>query len=248
MKFRKFGKAFLTSALSIGAVFGLSSCVQSYTVGFLYVTGQQTSGKSGQGVISGFKIDHNTGELKPVNGLPVASGGANPGRAWLLQGSRFLYVLNRGVDAAGGDNCTSVTQPCTGSNITLFTVSGNGALYPQPQQFTSQGLNPFRLWSDGSGNYIMILDHDAPDSGNGNPNNSCALALGAGVTTCGDITMFKVDSVTGRLSLVLNAQVSSATGQPLSYFPVPANPIDFQLNGQYLLTLSGTPVTGDFSF
>ena len=39
MKFRKFGKALLMSAISAGVVLGISSCVQSYSVGFLYVTG-----------------------------------------------------------------------------------------------------------------------------------------------------------------------------------------------------------------
>jgi hypothetical protein len=248
MKFRNFGKALLMSAISIGAVFSLSSCVQSYTVGFLYVTGTQTSGKSGQGIISGFKIDHNTGNLVPVNGLPVASGGPNPGRFVLLQGSRFLYVLNRGVDAAGGDNCTSATAPCKGANVTLFTVGGNGSLSAQPQQFTTQGNNPFRILADASGNFVFVLDHDAPDSGNGAASNSCSLALGSGITTCGDITVFKVDATTGRLSLVLNSQVSSASGQPLPFFPVPADPIDVLLNGSFLLTLAGTPATGDEVF
>jgi 6-phosphogluconolactonase (cycloisomerase 2 family) len=247
MKFRKFGKAFLMSALSVGAVFSLSSCVQSYTVGFLYVTGNQTSGSTGQGVISGFKIDHNTGQLRPVNGMPVASGGSNPVRALLLQGSRYVYVLNKGRDASGGDDCISSTAPCTGSNVTLFSVSGNGSLSPQPQVFTSQGNNPMRLGADASGNYVFVLDHDAPDSGKGT-SNSCTLALGSTTTTCGDITIFKVDSSTGRLSLVLNSQVSSATGEPLPYFPVPADPIDFILSGSYMLTLSGTPSTGDSVF
>ncbi len=247
MKFRKFGKALLMSALSIGAVFSLSSCVQSYTVGFLYVTGTQTSGSSGQGIISGFKIDHNTGQLKPINGMPVASGGSNPVRAILLQGSRFVYVLNKGRDAGGGDDCTSSTAPCTGANVTLFTVGGNGILSPQPQVFTSQGNNPLRLIADASGSYVFVLDHDAPDSGVG-ASNSCSLALGPTVTACGDITVFKVDSTTGRLSLVLNSQVSSASGQPLPYFPVPRDPIDVLLSGSYLLTLSGTPAIGDSVF
>ncbi|HET6170260.1 MAG TPA: hypothetical protein VFE01_08770, partial [Terracidiphilus sp.] len=119
MKFRKFGKALLMSALSAGVVFSLSSCVQSYTVGFLYVTGTQTSGKPGQGIISGFKIDHNTGQLHPINTLPVSSGGSWPVRAVLIQGQRFFYVLNQGRDAAGGNNCTSATSPCTRPNITL---------------------------------------------------------------------------------------------------------------------------------
>jgi 6-phosphogluconolactonase (cycloisomerase 2 family) len=235
------------STLSAGALLSITSCVQSYSVGFLYVTGTNTA-KPGAGIISGFKIDHNTGQLVPVNGLPVSSGGANPGRAVLLQSSRFLYVLNRGLDASNGDNCTSNTQPCKGSNITLFLVGGNGSLSPQPQVFTSQGHNPFRLIADATGTFVMVLDHDAPDSGSGAASNSCTLALGAGVTTCGDITMFKVDPTTGRLSLILNSQVSSATGQPLSYFPVPADPIDFLLNGTYLLTLTGTPSTGDEVF
>src|ERR1700687_5221135 len=102
MKFKKFGKALLMTALSAGMVIGISSCVQSYTVGFLYVTGTQTASTTGQGIISGFKIDHNTGNLVPIAGLPVSSGGANPSRAVLLTGGRFLYVLNRGTTADGG--------------------------------------------------------------------------------------------------------------------------------------------------
>ena len=94
MKFTKFGKALLMSALSAGVVLSFTSCVRSYTVGFLYVTGTVTAQSGNNGIISGFKIDHNTGRLANINGLPVASGGANPVRAVLLTGSRFLYVLN----------------------------------------------------------------------------------------------------------------------------------------------------------
>ncbi len=248
MKFRKFGKTLLMSAVSVGAILSVTSCVQSYTVGFLYVTGNQTAGTTSQGIISGFKIDHNTGYLTPVNGMPIGSGGANPGRAVLIVGSRFFYVLNQGVDSAGGDNCTSATKPCTGSNITLFAVGANGVLSPQPEQFFTQGNNPFRILADSAGNYVYVLDHDAPDSGNGAASNSCSLALGPTVTTCGDVTVFKVDQTTGRLSLQVNAQVSSATGQPLPFFPVPANPIDMTLAHGFLLTLDGTPATGDIVF
>src|ERR1700694_605556 len=130
MKFKKFGKALLMSALSAGAVLGVTSCVQSYTVGFLYVTGNVTSSSNGNGIISGFKIDHNTGNLVNINGLPVASGGANPGRAVLLTGGRFLYVLNRGVNAEGGSTCTTL-DPCKNSNITQFSIGGNGVLGAQ---------------------------------------------------------------------------------------------------------------------
>jgi hypothetical protein len=255
MKFTKFGKTLLMSALSVGIVFGVSSCVRSYTVGYLYVTGTETAQSGNNGIISGFKIDHNTGKLTQIAGLPVSSGGSNPVRAVLTLGSRFVYVLNRGVNAEGNGDCTS-TDPCESANITEFSVGGNGILSPQ-QTFYTQGLNPFRLLVDPSGDYIFALDHDSigqdgvnPASAT-NPNPNCGEALGGSLTLCGDITVFQINQTTGRLSTVLNAQVTQAncpggsTSCPLAYFPVPANPIDFILGGGYMLTLSGTPSTGD---
>ena len=238
MKFRKFGKALLTSALSLGAVFSVTSCVQSYTVGFLYVTGLQTGGSQGQGIISGFKIDHNTGKLTSINGMPISSGGENPERAVLLTGGRFLYVLNKG----NGTCTTDQTSQCSqGSTIVQFAVGGNGVL-SQQETFYTQGYNPFRMFADATGAHLYVLDHDVPSS------SSCALALGSGVTACADITAFNIDSATGRLSVLENAQVSSASGQPLPYFPVPANPIDFVLSNNIVLTLSGTSSAGDSVF
>jgi len=244
MKFTKFGKALLMSALSAGVVLSFTSCVRSYTVGFLYVTGTVTAQSGNNGIISGFKIDHNTGQLKAINGLPVASGGANPVRAALLTGSRFLYVLNRGINSAGNADCTT-DDPCQGANITQFAVGGNGIL-TQQETFYTQGLNPFRIIADPSGGFLYVLDHDSigADGKNAassaNPNPGCALALGSNVTTCGDITAFTVNQTTGRLQLIVNAQVTAANGAALSYFPVPANPVDFVEDGGYFLTMSAT--------
>jgi Lactonase, 7-bladed beta-propeller len=240
MKFTKFGKALLMSALSVAVVLSVTSCVESYTVGFLYVTGTTTAQPNGNGIISGFDIDHNTGKLHAINGLPISSGGANPVRAVLITGSRFLYVLNRGVNSSGGSVCTTA-DPCQNSNIQQFAVGGNGILTAQETFFT-QGINPFRLIGDASGNFLYVLDHDAPSGA------ACALALGGTSSSCGDITAFQVNQTTGRLSLIVNAQVTSASGAALPYFPIPANPIDIVLSGGEMLTLSGTPATGDVVF
>ena len=240
MKFTKLSKALLMSALS-GAVFlGVTSCVESYTVGYLYVTGTVTSQNSGNGIISGFDIDHNTGKLNPIDGLPISSGGANPVRAILTVGSKFIYVLNRGVNSSGGADCTTA-DPCQNSNIQEFAVGGNGILTAQ-ETFYTQGTNPFRILGDSSGNFLYVLDHDAPS------NAACALALGTGTTACGDVTAFTVNQTTGRLSLIVNAQVTAANGTALPYFPVPANPIDFNIASGYLLTLAGNSTTGDSIF
>jgi len=241
MKFKKFGKALLLSALSAVAVLGITSCIRSYSVGYLFVVGTTTAESTGNGIISGFKIDHNTGKLNPIAGLPVASGGVNPGRSVLLPGGRFVYVLNRGKNSEGTADCTTIADPCTGANITQFAVGGNGILTPQ-ETFYTQGINPFRLLSDSAGNYLYVLDHDSPSG------EACSLVLGSGVNACGDITAFSINQNTGRLTLVVNAQATSAGGQALPYFPVPANPIDFLVTSSYVLTLSGTPETGDSVF
>ena len=101
MKFTKFGKALLMSALSAGVIFGVSSCVQSYTVGYLVCHGNSNGPVQRQRHHHRLQDRSQYRHLTPINGLPVSSGGANPVRAVLLTGSRFLYVLNRGVNAAG---------------------------------------------------------------------------------------------------------------------------------------------------
>jgi hypothetical protein len=172
-------------------------------------------------------------------------------RAVLLTGSRFLYVLNRGVNAAGNADCTTA-DPCQGANITQFAVGGNGIL-TQQETFFTQGLNPFRIIADPSGGFLYVLDHDAPTNSAPTPGDGCSLALGSNVTTCGDITAFTINSTTGRLELVVNAQVTAANGAALPYFPVPANPVDFVESSGYFLTMSAAnqpasyPYTGGSS-
>jgi hypothetical protein len=255
MRFTKFGKALAMCALSAGIVFGVASCVESYSVGFLYVVGTVTAQSGNDGIISGFKIDHNTGRLATINTLPVSSGGANPVRAVLTLGSRFLYVLNRGANNSGNGDCLgTVATACANSNIQEFAVGGNGTLTPQ-ETFDTQGVNPFRMITDTSGNYLLVLDHDAPDSASytgatlplATP-NSCMLALGNSTTSCADVTVFKINQTTGRLSLVENEQVTAASGQQLTYFPIPANPIDFVLSGGFLLALTGAPAPSSFPY
>ncbi|HUB52073.1 MAG TPA: beta-propeller fold lactonase family protein [Terracidiphilus sp.] len=255
MKFTKFGKALLMCAISGGIIFGVSSCVRSYTVGFLYVTGTETAQSGNNGVITGFKIDHNTGRLAQINGLPISSGGSNPVRAVLTLGSKFIYVLNRGVNAEGNGDCTT-DDPCQNANVTQFAVGGNGILTPQ-QTFFTQGLNPIRLVVDPTGSYLFVLDHDSigadgvSPSSSTNPNVNCGNALSNNLTVCADITVFQINQTTGRLSTVLNTQVTQANcpggaaSCPLSYFPVPSDPIDFVLASTYMLTMYGTPATGD---
>ena len=244
MKFRKFGKTVLTVALSSAMMFSLSSCIRSFTVGYLYVTGTVTSSPSGNGIISGFKINNDNGKLTAMNGLPVGSGGSNPSRVVLLSGGNFVYVLNQGATSSGSATCTA-TALCTTANVSEFIVGGNGGLTFQ-QQFPTQGNNPLRLIADSAGNFVFALDAIAPGtvdptapSSASNPNVFCQTYFGT--PSCGDITVFQVNSATGRLTLVTNAQLTASSGTQVTYFPVPANPIDFTMASGYVMTLAGLP-------
>jgi len=235
MKLMKFGKALLMSALSAGLMLGVTSCVHGYTVGYLYVTEVKTADSSENGLLTGYKIDHNSGKLTLINGMPVSSSGANPERAVLVS-SRFVYVLNKGVKGSDGNY--------TSSNIAQFAVAGNGSLSWVQTFTTIRGTNPFRLIADGSGSHIYVLSEYAPTTTTGGEvpaSVACPAILSA--TSCGAITAYSIDANTGRLSIVTNAAGTASLGQTLTYFPVPKNPVDFTISSSYLLTLSNTPAT-----
>jgi hypothetical protein len=132
---------------------------QSYTVGYLYVTGTVTAQSSGNGIISGFKIDHNTGKLTPINGLPISSGGANPVRAVLLSGSRFLYVLNRASTPQGGSDCTTATPARTPTSPSLRSAATAFSRRRRPSTPRASTLPDDRRFL---GNFLYVLDHDSP--------------------------------------------------------------------------------------
>lgn len=243
MKFRKLGQALLALAVSTGIMLGVTSCANDFTVGYVYVTGTQPNGGIG-GQIGGYKEDNNNGRLRSVPGSPFTSGGSNPVRAVITSNGRFLFVLNAGVrteDASG-----NLTYP--GGNISVFTIGGYGQLTFQ-HSYLSQGLGSIRLAADASGTHLFVLDSYSPIG-----NSSGALQTVSTTQTdafpcqespgvfraAGDVTVFTIDTSTGRLDLVTNQQQ-----QNLTYFPVGCSPVDFHTNGQYLFAMDAGSITNN---
>lgn len=211
MKFRKFGQAMLAAVVSAGMVLGLTSCTSSFTVAYLYVIGQQYN------QITGYKVDNNTGKLKNIANLPIGTGGQKPIQNLILPAGKFLYVLNQGSDGS------------TGAGVTRFVMGGTGVLTQQDGLVPSQGTNPVRMAVDSSGAFLFVLDKTAPS----------ALDCPGSTASCGDISVFRIDSNTGRLTPVINQQlVNSTTGTNFTYFPVPANAVDMALVGTTLYIAS----------
>jgi 6-phosphogluconolactonase len=208
MKFRKFGQAMLAAVVSAGIVLGLTSCTSSFTVAYFYVIGQQYN------QITGYKVDNNTGKLTGIANMPIGTGGTLPIQNLILPAGRFLYVLNQGSDGSSG------------AGVVRFVVGGTGILTQQDGLAPSQGTTPLRMAVDSSGSFLYVLDKTAPSLVNCPPGT---------VTSCSDISAFKIDSNTGRLTPVVNQQlINSGTGANLTYFPVPGNAVDMALVGTTL--------------
>jgi len=248
MKFKKFGQIGLALAVSLGLGFGITSCSNNFTVAYLYVTASQYN------QIGGFNILNNTGNLKAVSKSPFGSGGTDPLRAVVSSGGRFLYVLNHGTSST--DASGNVTY--TGSNISVFSIGGNGTLAFQ-QSYTSQGTGSLRLGFSSAGSYLYVLDEYTPQK-NANGDIITASNTESDAFPCpdpttaglwhpvGDITAFSVDNNTGRLSLITNNQQQDSSGSQLTTFPVGCYPIDQKVSAGYVLVAQTGPEPGTTNY
>jgi 6-phosphogluconolactonase (cycloisomerase 2 family) len=200
---------------------GMTACGGG-TIGFMWVLGTQYN------QIGGFKIDDFSGNLTQIPHSPFSSGGADPVSIVVKPGGRFVYVVNK-----GGSNSTGVNPACgTAGSISEFSVGGQGVLTFQ-QCFQSQGMTPVWAAHDSTGNFLYVLDQQAPPATPTSP-----------LPPNGDITVFSIDPNTGRLTLVLNQQIKDpTTGLQLTYFPVGNTPTMLALSGGCLFTLNSADQT-----
>jgi 6-phosphogluconolactonase (cycloisomerase 2 family) len=232
MKFRNVGQVLLALVVSVGLGIGVTSCTNSYTVGYMYVTGSQYN------QISGFNINNQTGKLTPVKKSPFGTNGVNPVRILVVSGGRFVYVLNEGSIVYNSDGTTTGSA----SNVSLFEVGGNGILTFQAS-YTSQGNQSISMVADSSGAHLYILDEYSTLNGATIPSTAapttatpCENATDGRYYPKADISAYAIDPNTGRLSLITNAQVGNEDGTQLTYFPLGCFPVEFKLVGGYIFT------------
>ena len=207
MKLSRIGRVSRALVVSMAVVLGMSAC-GGYTVGFMWVLGTQYN------QIAGLKIDDYTGNLTKMINSPYSSGGTNPVSLAVRVGGNFVFVVNKGTLNANG-------TPKGDGNVAVFSVGNDGVLTFQ-QSYSTAGGTPVWVAADGTGNYIYVLDSQAPDF----------LTTGNG-----DITVFQVDGSTGRLQIVPNQLIKNAQGQQLNYFEVGPAPTMLRTGGACVYTL-----------
>jgi 6-phosphogluconolactonase (cycloisomerase 2 family) len=198
MKLSGNGRLVLACAVSASAL-GLSSC-GSYTTGYLWVLEGKATANGNGNTISGYKIDDYSGNLTEMVGSPFAAGGSSPVMGVVKPGGRYVYTLNQ------NDPTNSVAQ---------FSVGGDGVLTFQ-QAFASQGGTPVWMDISSDGGYLYVLDSVSPARNSLGVAPACTSATGFSTAPCGSITVFSIDSTTGRLTLVQNQSVK-VNGTYLTY-------------------------------
>jgi hypothetical protein len=235
MKLSWMGRIAMATLASLALGLGMSACGGG-TIGYIWVLGDQFN------QITGFKVDDFTGNLTQVIGSPFPSNGVNPVSIVIKPGGRYIYVINQGT--GGGP---STFDPIThapiinkekSGGIALYSVGGDGVLTFQ-QSYATQGSVPTWAQFDSGGTFLYVLDKYSPDPG----------ALNTNSLPEGSITVFGVDSSTGRLTLVTNhQQLDPKTNNPLTYFNVGASPIMMKTAGGCLLTLDSDNTVFPYSF
>ena len=228
MKLSRIGRVSMAFVVSVAMGLGMTACGGG-TIGFMWVLGTQFN------QIAGFKIDDFSGNLTTVVGSPFTSGGADPVSIVVSTGGRFVYVVNHGSTAP----TTGTPPPCgTAGGIAEFSVGGQGVLTFQ-QCFTSQGSNPIWASKDSTGNFLYVLDQQAPKLSN--------AASTDPLPPYGDITVFSIAPDTGRLSLIVNQQVKDpGTQAQLTYFIVGNTPTMLTVSTGCAFTLNaGTSAASD---
>jgi len=136
MKFSKSGQALLAVAVSIGIGLGITSCGESNTVDYVYVT----ASKNNPGQISVYRLDQESGALTQIKDSPYSSGGRNPVAEVTSPNGKNLYVINH------DDN-----------TIVQFSIGTDGKLYPE-HTYNTPGTEPIALTINTAGTLLFVVD------------------------------------------------------------------------------------------
>jgi 6-phosphogluconolactonase (cycloisomerase 2 family) len=140
MKFSKTGQALLAAAVSIGIGLGITSCGESNTIDYLFVT----ASKNNPGQVSVYRVDQESGALTQIQDSPYSSGGRNPVAEVTSPNGSNLYVANH------DDN-----------TIVEFAIGTDGKLYPQ-HTYNTPGTEPSALAINAAGTYLYVVDYYQP--------------------------------------------------------------------------------------
>jgi 6-phosphogluconolactonase (cycloisomerase 2 family) len=189
MKFSKTGQALLAAAVSIGIGLGITSCGESNTIDYLYVT----ASKNNPGQISVYRVDQESGALTQIQDSPYPSGGRNPVAEVVSPNGANLYVVNH------DDN-----------TIVEFAIGTDAKLYPQ-NTYQTPGTEPNAIAINAAGTLLFVTDTYQATYSDANPGPGALVvfpinsdgSLGASVTN-GSLPYWPVEFAPSTVNVTAN--------------------------------------------
>jgi 6-phosphogluconolactonase len=135
MTFSMKGRSAVASILSLAMGLGLTACSGTYTIGYVYATAAQNTA----GLVDGYKVDFQSGDLVPLEDSPIPSGGRSPVAIVATPNNKFLYVIHH-----------------DDSSVVMFAIGTDGKLYPQTT-YNVTGSLPTAAAVDPSGQYLYVV-------------------------------------------------------------------------------------------
>jgi 6-phosphogluconolactonase len=201
-------------AVSLALGLGMTACSRDYVVGYLYAT----NAKLQPGVITGYEIDYQTGELKQLADSPIPAGGNNTVTIIASPNGKNLYVLNHDT-----------------STVVQFDIGTDGKIYPENTYNVVQGSGvtgtfPTAAVVDAAGKFLYVI-----------------FTYQNGFTTVrpgpGGIAAFPINA-DGSLNA---AVTNTTTGTTLPYTPLGFNPVAIAIPSTggyvYVIDQDGPPGT-----
>ncbi|MFY9748761.1 MAG: beta-propeller fold lactonase family protein [Acidobacteriaceae bacterium] len=143
MKFARIGQTLLAVAASLALGSGITSCSPSQTIDYLFVT-SNSAGAGGNGQVSSWHVDSESGAISQVAGSPVSSQGANPVAEVASPSGQYLYVANHGSN-----------------NVAEFIIGTDGQL-SFGHTYSTPGSEPTALAINNAGTLLFVLDFYSP--------------------------------------------------------------------------------------
>jgi 6-phosphogluconolactonase len=131
---RRATKVSIASILSLTMGLGLTACSNDYTVAYVYATTSQAN----PGLISGYKVDYQSGALQFLADSPIPSGGKNPVAIVAGPGGRTLYAIHR-----------------DDSTVVFFAIGTDGKLYAE-HTYNTSGSFPTAAAIDAAGKFLYV--------------------------------------------------------------------------------------------
>ncbi|MCL2660614.1 MAG: lactonase family protein [Acidobacteriaceae bacterium] len=135
MTFREVSRKAAAAILFLAVGLGLTSCGANHSIGYVYMAASTTTTS---GLIDGYKIFLQNGNLAPLADSPIPAGGRGTIAIVATPDARFLYVVNR-----------------DDSNVVFFVIGTDGKIY-QNKTYNVTGSFPTAAALDATGKYLLV--------------------------------------------------------------------------------------------